>query len=87
MIVLRNPRIRPQETILNNVESEQNDYEEGGDRDYESSITFASSIGLPSITSTENPYDKAEAIDKELMKKLLRKYTKQSLLKENIRTT
>ena len=85
MIVLRHPRLRPQETILNNVESVQDDYEEGDDRDYESSITFASSIGLSSITSTENPYDKAEAIDKELMKKLPRKYTKQSLLKENIR--
>jgi hypothetical protein len=87
MIVLRHPHIRRQEILLNNGDSEQDDYGEGSDRDYESSVTFSSSIGLPSATTTENPYDTTKAIGEEVMGKLPRKYAKQSLLKENIRTT
>jgi hypothetical protein len=65
MGVLRHRRFRRQETVPNDDESEGEEYEgEEGDEDYDSAATTL----LP--TTTENQFDKAKAIGKDVIEKV-----------------
>ncbi len=74
MGILRHRRFRRQESLPNDDESEVEDYEgDEGEEDYDSSATTVPSPGLPS-TTTENQFDKAKAIGKEVIEKVPSKY-------------
>jgi len=75
MGVLRHRRFRRQETIPNDDDAEAEEYEdeEGGDEDDDSSVTGIPSAGLPP-TTTENQFDKAKAIGKDVIEKVPSKY-------------
>jgi hypothetical protein len=76
MGILRHRRFRRQETVPNDGESGE-DYEEGeeGDEEYDSSATTLPSV-VDLTTSTENQFEKAKAIGKDVIEKVPSKYFK-----------
>jgi len=72
MGILRHRRLRRQETEAPDGESEGDEYDEDDEGD-ESSVTTPSAAGLP-LTTTENQFDKAKAIGKDVIEKVPSKY-------------
>jgi synaptotagmin-1 len=68
MGILRHRRLRRQEVEAADGESEGDEYDEDDEGD-ESSLTTPSAAGLP-LTTTENQFDKAKAIGKDVIEKV-----------------
>jgi hypothetical protein len=82
MGILRHRRLRRQEVEAADGESEGDEYDEDDEGD-ESSLTTPSAAGLP-LTTTENQFDKAKAIGKDVIEKVPSKYSKYEGLLFNV---
>lgn len=68
MVNLRHRRFRRQETVPNDDEPEADEYEDE-EADEDDDITATTIAGLPT-TTTENQFEKAKAIGKDVIEKV-----------------